>query len=75
MSKKLNAGVVTNMRKHILEGDRQVELAIRPIYHGGTTDKKIEKKLLKASELLATVDALLLTKMNHENFVSPKTKR
>jgi len=75
MSKKINAGAVQTMRKHIIEAHTQIKRAIVPIYHGGTTDKKVEKKLLKISELLATVDALILEKTYNENFISPKTKR
>ncbi len=75
MSKKINAGTVYDMRKHILEAHRQMELAHRPIYHGGTTDKKIQKKLLKASETIATLEALLTEKIRQEKFISPKTKR
>ncbi len=75
MSKKINAGVVHDMRKRIVEAHRQIELAIRPIYHGDTTDKKIQKKLIKASEAIAMLDALLIEKIRQEKFVSPKTKR
>lgn len=75
MAKRLSAGIVSNVRKHVLEAHRQTRLAIQPIYHGGKTDKKIEKKLAKVAELLSEVDALILSKMDYERLASPKTKR